>query len=424
MTREDLQKMIAETCGTEVAKAIKAAHDRQESKENETGVTAASPRISMEKLAGETDASYEARVDRTLHGEGRAIALGGALVCLAAGKMDTDKAIKVAEGLKAHKSVIEPIVRILTAGEAVNGGVLIAPDHSDELIDLLAPRTVVRRHVRDVQDVSSGALEIPRLTADAATSWGGEIEEIRESQPTFGQMVMRPHQQKVLIPLSNTMLNRGGQRVATIVRNSSLRAMALGEDRAFISSPGSEHRPKGLRYWAPAQNRLAAQAFTGTAAQRLEKVTADLGRLVLTLEEQNVPLTSPVWLMAPRTRMYLMTARDGNGNLLFYDELLQGRLWGWPVETSTHIVRNEGTGADESTIYLFDADEMMLGQGQSLQVDMTTEGTFVDADGNVVSAFQRNLTLLRIINEVDFKPKHAEAVAYLSAVTWQPSQAA
>jgi HK97 family phage major capsid protein len=422
MTKEDLKTLVKGICGEEVAAAIGRIQERQEQKAAAEGTTVehAPPRINVEKLAGETQAAYEARIDRSLHGEGRALALGGALVCLAAARMDPDKALKIAK----QKKEPEPVIKILTAGEAVNGGVLISPEHSDELIDLLAPRTVVRRHVRDVQDLSGGSLDIPRLTADAATSWGGEIEEIRESQPTFGQLVMRPFQQKVLVPLSNTMLRRGGARVATIVRNSTLRSMALGEDRAFISSPGSEHRPKGLKFWAPDANRLTAQAFTGTAAQRLEKVTADIGNMVLTLEEQNVPMTSPVWLMAPRTRMYLMTARDGNGNLMFYDELLRGRLWGWPVETSTHIVRNEGAGADESAIYLFDADEFMLGQGMSLQVDMSTEGTFVDADGNVVSAFQRNLTLLRVINEVDFKPRHAEAVVTLSGVTWSPVQAA
>ena len=72
------------------------------------------------------------------------------------------------------------------------------------------------------------------------------------------------------------------------------------------------------------------------------------------------------------------------------DEMTKGTLWGIPFDSSTHIVRNEGAGEDESMLYLTDMDEMMLGQGQNLQVDMSSEATFVDADGNVVSAFQRN----------------------------------
>jgi HK97 family phage major capsid protein len=413
MTLEQLEAFVNEKAGAKVAAALSEAHAAKEA----AGATQVLQRINVEGASGAYNDMAGIRAnDASLAKERRAIALGGALIYLANSKMDLEKAVKLAEKAKEGESV----VKILTAGEAINGGVLIAPEHSNELIDLLAPRTVVRRHVSDVQDVSSGSLDIPRLTADASTSWGGEIEEIREGQPTFDQLVMRPHQQKVLVPLSNTMLRRGGPRVATIVRNSTLRAMALGEDKAFLTSPGSEHRPKGLKFWAPTQNRLVAQAFTGTAADKLQKVTDDLGRLVLTLQEQNVPMTNPVWLMSPRSKMYLMTARDGNGNLLYYNELQRNLLWGFPVETSTHIVSNEGTGADESTVYLFDADEFMLGQGLSLQVDLSTEGTFIDVDGNVVSAFQRNLTLLRVINEVDFKPKHAEAVAYLTSVTWRP----
>ena len=34
------------------------------------------------------------------------------------------------------------------------------------------------------------------------------------------------------------------------------------------------------------------------------------------------------------------------------------------------------------------------------------------------SAFQRDLTLIRIITENDFGPRHAEAIAVLDGVTW------
>ncbi len=42
-----------------------------------------------------------------------------------------------------------------------------------------------------------------------------------------------------------------------------------------------------------------------------------------------------------------------------------------------------------------------IGQGASMQIVLSTEGTYVDGNGTVISAVQRNLTLLRIINEVD-----------------------
>ena len=402
MTREELVKMIEETAGSTVAAALVKAQER-----SHVAREIVTERVDVEGRGGDE------RTSKSLAGERRAVALGGAFLCLAAAKGDVDKAIVIAKG-EGWKGMPD-VEKILAAGDATQGGVLIAPEHSQDLIDLLAPRTVVRRHVSDVLDVSAGMLDMPRMTADASTSWGGEIEEIREGAPAFDQLVMRPFQQKVLVPVSNTLLRRGGARVATMVRNSTLRAMALGEDQVFLTSPGSEHRPKGLKYWVPTQNRLVA-----TAGQSLTIVNTDLGRMLLALEEANVPMTAPCWFFAPRTKNYLMTLQTTTGAYAFRDEMIKGTLWGIPFESTTHIARNEGAGSNESTIYLADTDELMLGQGQNLQVDMSSEATFVDSDGNVVSAFQRNLTLLRVINEVDLKPKHVEAIVSLSAVTWTP----
>lgn len=399
MTRQELMKTIEDTAGAVVAKAVERMQERTH--------------VARQVIERPEEAGGARAFDRSLVGEQRALALGGAILCLAEAKGDLDKAVTIAKG-KAW-SGMPGVEKVLTSGEATQGGVLIAPEHSQELIDLLAPRTVVRRHVSDVIDVSAGMVDMARMTSDASTSWGGEIEQIEEGEPSLDQLVMRPFQQKVLVPVSNTLLRRGGPRVSTMVRNSTLRAMAIGEDKVFLTSPGSEHRPKGLKFWAPSQNRLNAQQ-----SFNLTTVNEDLGSLVLVLEEANVPMTSPCWFIAPRTKQYLLQLQNSQGFYVFRDEMIKGTLWGIPYEATTNIVRNEGAGSNESTIYLADCDELMLGQGLNLQVDLSSEATFVDGDGNVVSAFQRNLTLLRVINEVDLKPKHQEAIALLDQVLWAP----
>jgi HK97 family phage major capsid protein len=209
------------------------------------------------------------------------------------------------------------------------------------------------------------------------------------------------------------LLRRGGERVASTVRNDTLRQMGLAEDQVLLRSPGTVHRPKGLRYWANLANVIAATGGAPTVAG----VTQDLGRLMLLLEEANVPLTSPVWSMAPRSKNFLMTLRDGLGNYAF-PEIWQGKLFGWPVESTTHMPRNLGSGGNKSEIMLWDADEMALGQGPSLQVAISEEGTFVDASGKTISALQRNLSLLRVISEVDLVARHDLAIGVLTEVGW------
>lgn len=348
----------------------------------------------------------------------KSLTLGYMSIALAAakGRMSdaADYALKNFSG-----EVGEEIHKALTAGSLSDGGAFINPEHSQSVIDVLTPQTVVRKRIKMSVDVSSGMMDMPRVTADAAVSWGGEIAEIRESQPGTDQLVMRPFEEKVMVPFSNTFLRRGGPRVAEVVRNSTLRAMRIGEDVVFLTSPGTEHRPKGLQYWANATtNRVAAQAFTGTDAAKLLAVTQDLGKLIQLLEQANVPMTGAAWALSPRSKNYLMTARDGNGNFAFRPEMLTGQLWTLPFDVTTSVPNTLGTGADESLVFLTDYDEFMLGQGSSLQVDMSDQGTIIDVDGNVISLYQRNMSALRVINQVDLKPQHAEATCHLTGVKW------
>lgn len=394
MTREELLSLIRNTAGETVSKALERVHERRA----DLGVT---------------------QIVQTAPAEAKnAPPLLGWIACaLASSKGDRAKAIELVEKtFPAH--IKEAISKALVTGELTEGGAFFSPEHSQQIVDLLTPRTVVRRHVAATVDVSAGAVEMARITADASVSWGGEISEIRESQPTTDQLTLRPFQEKVMVPFSNTFLRRGGPTVAALVQRSTLRSMAIGEDVAFITSPGSENRPKGLQYWAPAVNRIPAQAFTGTDPEKLAKVTQDLGKLLLALEQANVPMTAAFWAFSPRSKNYLFTARTSLGVFAFNDEMKNGVLWGIPFEVTTSIPNNQGSGADESRVYLTDGDEFMLGQGAAIQVDISDQGTIIDADGNVISLYQRNMSALRVILEVDLKPQHAEATAHLTGVKW------
>lgn len=340
----------------------------------------------------------------------KGLMFGGMVAALAKSKGNLDAAVQLAE--KEWKN--PGLAKALQAGTMAEGGVLIAPEYSDEIIDLLLPRTTVRKHIQNVTDLSAGTAFVSRLTGSATTSWGGEVQKVARSQQAFGMLALRARQQKTMIPISNTLLRRGGPRVMNSVRQDTLRAMALGEDTVLLRSPGTEHRPKGMRYWANAANIIAANA-----TQSLDNVTADLGSLILALENANVGMTAPWWTLAPRTKQALMTVRIPNGPFAFRDEMLTGKLWGFPFESTTQVPTTLGTGSD-SEITLADGDELTIGQGPQLQVALSEEGVIVDDDGSVISAFQQNMTFMRVISEVDFVARHDKAIAILTGVKWTP----
>jgi HK97 family phage major capsid protein len=342
----------------------------------------------------------------------KGLVFGGVVAALAKGKMNRDVALEYAD-----KTLKMPgVVKALTAGVGEEGGFTIGVEHSDEIIDLLTERAKIRATIKNVTDLSAGVAEVSKLTSSASVSWGGEIMKIPASQQGFGMLTLRARQEKTLVPISNTLLRRGGPRVSNMIRFDTLRAMALGEDEVLLRSPGTEHRPKGLRYWIPAANVIAS-----SATPDLDEVTSDLGNLVLALELGHVGLTAPYWVMNPREKQGLMTVRIPNGPYAFRDELLGGTLWGFPVVSTTHQPSDLVDGT-KSEIMLYDGDEMTLGQGPQLQVALSEEGVIVDSEGNITSAFQQNMTFMRVISEVDLVARHAEAIAVLTGVNWGPGE--
>jgi HK97 family phage major capsid protein len=207
-------------------------------------------------------------------------------------------------------------------------------------------------------------------------------------------------------------MRRGGPRVQAIVRNDALRQMTIGEDSKFLRGDGTGSAPKGLRYWANAANVVASTGITNAT------ITPDLLGLITKLMQANVAMTKPWWTFSPRSLNALMGIQTTTGAFVYRDELSKGTLFGIPYEVSTQVPVNLGAGNVKSEVYLADGDELALGQGPQLQIALSEDATFVDAAGKTISAFQRDLTLLRVINEVDLVARHDLAIAILKDVAW------
>jgi hypothetical protein len=57
----------------------------------------------------------------------------------------------------------------------------------------------------------------------------------------------------------------------------------------------------------------------------------------------------------------------------------------------------------------------------SLELAVSREGTYVDANANTVSAFQSDQTLIRAIAEHDFQVRHDQAIAVIQNVRYAPA---
>lgn len=329
---------------------------------------------------------------------------------LAAARGDAQLASKLA----IERGFGEEVAMSLNTLSSSAGGVLVPENLSSEVIELLRPKSVVRKLGARTLPLPNGNLTIPRLKGGAIVGYIGADSDIPATQQQFDDLQLTAKKLAALVPIANDLIKYSGvnPNVDQLTVNDLTSAIGTREDKAFIRDDGTANTPKGLRFWA-----LASNILTASDGSTLQKIETDLGKAILALENADANLTQPGWIMAPRTFRFLEGLRDGNGNKV-YPELANGMLKGYPVGKTTQVPINLGETGKESEIYFADFGDVFIGETETLEIDYSKEATYKDADGNMVSAFQRDQTLIRVIAKNDFGPRHVESIAVLAGVTW------
>jgi len=328
---------------------------------------------------------------------------------VAAGKGDPDKSLA---WLKKHYPEDETLQKALTIGG--DGTDFIMPvEYSQDLIELLRPMSAVRKLNPVIIPMDSATLQIPKLIAGSTATYIGSNDNIGTTKPKFGMLKLTFKKLAAIVPVSNDLVRFSSPGADDLVRDDLVASLAIREDQAFLRDEGDENTPKGMKYWAPESNLIPANATVNLA-----NVTKDLGKLILALMQSNCRMIRPGWIFSPRTMVYLMTIRDGNGNYAFRDEMANGTLWGYPYAVTNNIPVDLGSGSD-SEIYFADFADVVIGEALRIQLDASNTAAY--ADGNdVVAAFSRDQTVIRAIVEHDFGMRHDASVALLTGVTWAP----
>lgn len=294
------------------------------------------------------------------------------------------------------------------------GGVLVPQNMAREVIELWRPQSVVRRLGARSLPLTNGNITLPRLKGGAVVGYIGSDTDIPTTGQTFDNLKLSAKKLTGLVPISNDLLAYSGTspNVDKLVVDDLTGAMSSREDKAFIRDDGTSDTPKGLLAWA-----LAAAKIVASDGATLQKIETDLNKLILCLESVNANMGAPGWIMSPRTFRFLEGLRDGNGNKV-YPEMAQKLLKGYAVGITTQVPNNLGTGSNASELYFVDFNDCFIGEDEALLIDYSKEATYKDDQGNMVSAFQRDQTLVRVIAKHDFGPRHVESIAILIGVTW------
>lgn len=338
--------------------------------------------------------------------EDKGIEVGFIVGALAYQKGDRDKAVTQLEDA-GHSGV----AAVLSGASSAAGGVTIPQTLAQDVIDLLRPKVVVRKAGAESVPVPAGKMRHARMASGATASYIGETDAITESEQTFDNVDQSFRKLTALIPLSNDLLRQSSVAMARISRNDTIRQMAAREDIGFLRNDGTSGTVKGLRHWCLGANWLTEANKTAAAVEAL------LNKLVDKVEDADVPMLSPGWAMRASTKNFLAGLRDANGYPLYPSIERDGTVKGYRIFTSSQIPNNLGSGSD-TEITFCDFSEIMIGDSLNLTIATSDQASFVDINGDTISAFQRDLTLMRAISEHDLAPMHQEAISGATVTAW------
>lgn len=297
-------------------------------------------------------------------------------------------------------------VAMAVSTAAGSGGALIPENLSNDFIELLRPKSIVRMLGASVVPLVNGNLTIPRHTGGAISGYKAENASRNAENQTLDDVKLSAKTQMTIVPISNELIGRAGRNVESIFLNDMLAATATRQDKAFIRDDGTNNTPTGMRKTAEVGGRL--KAFAGDKAD-IKVVDMYLDSLVLSLEESDSAMVRPGWGLSPRTAMYLYGLRDGNGNKV-YPEMAQGILKSYPIGKTTNIPVNLGTGSAFSEIYFADFNDVIIGESDTMTIDFSREATYNDASGNLISAYSANQSVLRLVTANDIGFRHLEGL--------------
>jgi HK97 family phage major capsid protein len=295
--------------------------------------------------------------------------------------------------------------KTLEAGTPSDGGFTVPLAFSGEYIDALLANTLIDKlNIRRVPLIH-GNLSIPRMDTTSAVGWVGETSKGVVTQPSFGEVNMRAKKLKAITPISNTLLNESGVNLEGWIAEDLMRKTQIALDEAMLNGTGSQYQPLGL-----ANNANVQTAGGSTTALALTTPND----LVALLEQENVRLENVHWLLNPIGESWLRNKAFSSGPFAWSDEMARtGKLRGFDFHSSSTVKFTKATAPakDYADFWLGDFAEMMFGIARDITIEISREGSF-SSNGQTVSAFDQDLTLIRLITECDFACRQPKAFVH------------
>ena len=311
--------------------------------------------------------------------------------------------------------------RALNGTVTGEGGALIPQDFMADLIELLRATTAVRGSNPMEVGMPMGNLTIPRLAGGATAAYQNELDDIAISQERFDDVNFVARKLTAMVPVSNDLIRRAPIGVEEIVRDDLVQTIARREDLAFLRGDGTDKGPVGMRHLALPANVITVTAMPATPApgDQLTAILDAASAAILALQNGMSRMIRPTWIMAPTIARFIATARDQVGGFYFKDELQNLKFEGYPIRITQQIPTNlvMGSNTKGTEVYFVDMADFVIADTYNTVVDASDVAAYNDGV-SMVSAFQRDQSLFRVIAEHDCNMRHLQSLVVLLIPDW------
>jgi HK97 family phage major capsid protein len=315
---------------------------------------------------------------------------------------DPEAAMKMSEKLFPESKALHQIwKKELTAGQPSAGGFAIPQVLLPDYINFLYATTILDKLGIQKVPMPAGNFSLPRMDATSTVAWVDEIESDDITGETFGNVSLAARKMKAMTAMSNTLLRQNVVGLDAWVARDLQYMSRILLDKAFLYGKGTQFTPKGIKN----QDGIQTTGTTGTPFALNTPID-----MIALLEQANVPMQNVKWIFSPIGKSWILSKAFSSGPWAWAKEMLEQKtLAGYEFVTSASVEKDSASAY--SDFWVGDFSQALWGVAYDLSIEVSREGTY-KSGGTLVSAFDKDITLVRVIGEHDFGVRQPKAFVY------------
>lgn len=365
----------------------------------------------------------DARVIRVQPNVRKGLAFTRYAIALMRARGDLMQAVECARGWHDSTPEVETILRAAVAAGTTTDPAWAAPlveyqNMTGEFIELLRPATIIG-NIQGFRRVPFN-IKMPSQTSGSSANWVGEGKPKPVSALGFGTVQLGFTKAAGIVVMTDELVRFSNPSAEGIVQTDLIATIAEFLDVQFIDpavAAVAGVNPASITHGAP--NFPAS----GESADALR---SDITTLFAMFSSANMSVAGAYWIMHPVMALSISMMMNSLGQPEFPGISINGgTLWGLPVVCSTSVPNEPGdvgppATASTSMITIMKPSEILMADDGGVALDASREASLqldsapVAGAAQLVSLWQNNMIALRAERFINWQPRRASAVAYIT----------